>query len=36
MPKHSLRNGLLIAESLVKIEEKPQGTVVRSVGSEYL
>ena len=27
MPKHSLRNGLLIAESLVKIEEKPQGLV---------
>ena len=27
MPKHSLRNVLLIAESLVKIEEKPQGLV---------
>ena len=25
MPKHSLRNGILIAESLVKFEEKPQG-----------
>ena len=25
MPKHSLRNGILIAESLVKMEEKPQG-----------
>ena len=25
MPKHSLRNGILIAESIVKIEENPQG-----------
>ena len=38
MPKHSLRNGILIAESIVKIKENSQGLAqfVRCVGSKYV